>query len=194
MDPEFFTIKELKENDIWESYTFLPAWGMVPYIKRLGKYLKGIELGVLKGETSYVLLSECENIKKLKGVDPYLAHKDGDTYKSQHDMDKYFEIMKKNMHEFGKRWMHIKKLSQEAINSFEKDTYDFILIDTIQTEEQIYQELSLYYPLLRKGGIMFCHDYHLEEIKKGIKKFSDDFKVRTPINKSKNEIVFWWKM
>jgi hypothetical protein len=196
MDPEFQTIEELQSFSLW-PLKFLPAWGMVPYIKRMGKNIKGIELGVLKGETSHILLSECQNIKKLKGVDPYLAYVNfpynAEDRKTQEDMNKYFEIMKKNMKRFPERWTHIKKSSEEAISMFAKESYDFILLDTIQDREQIHVNLSLYYPILKKGGIMFCHDFHLEEVREGIKLFANSSRVREPINRSKNEIAFWRK-
>lgn len=56
--------------------------------------------------------------------------------------------------------VHIhKKLSTEAAFDFEDDYFDWIYIDTNHTYETTRDELRLYAPKMKKGGIIAGHDY-----------------------------------
>ena len=49
VDKDFLTINQLIEIDAW-PHSYLPGLDFVPYIKRLGEKVTGIEVGVAKGE------------------------------------------------------------------------------------------------------------------------------------------------
>jgi len=57
------------------------------------------------------------------------------------------------------------KLITNTSESFEAQTeskkyapYDVLYIDSLHSYNQIRQELKIYFPLLKKGGFLFCHD------------------------------------
>ena len=191
-NPEYFDIDQLKQSNMW-PFTFLPAYGMIPYINRMRGDIVGIEIGVLKGETSYVLLDSCPNIKKLYGIDRYLPYKDIDLDRTAEDMENYENIAKKNLKSFSDRFEFVKADSRDISDKFENESVDFILIDSEHTEENLMSELSLYYPKLKKAGIMFGHDSNIKVVSDTVKKFKSENKIRVPLQYSKNFIWFWIK-
>lgn len=191
-NPEYFDIEQLKQANMW-PFTFLPAYGMIPYINRMKGELTGIEIGVLKGESSYVLLDSCSNIKKLYGIDPYLPYKDLDLDRTKEDMEQYEAITKKNIESFGDRFELVKGKSGDVADKFENESIDFILIDSEHTEENLMNELNLYYPKIKKDGYIFGHDSNLPFIIDTVKKYRNENKIRVPLSHSKNFVWFWKK-
>lgn len=191
-DPEFFNVEVLKQMGLW-PLPHLPAYGIIPYLKRMRGDLTGVELGVLKGETSFEILNNSPNVKKMYGVDPYAAHFDGAADRTEEEMSQYEEIMKQNMNRFGDRWEHIKKSSHDCADMFENESLDFIFIDSIQLIEHLSKELELWYPKIKKNGIIFGHDAMTESVVVSLKKFRNEHKIRVPINHSKNQVWFWTK-
>lgn len=191
-DPEFFDVEMLKAMGLW-PLDYLPAYGIIPYLKRHRGELKGVELGVLKGDTSFEILNNCENVKKMYGVDPYAAHFDGAADRTEEEMQQYETIMKKNMHRFGDRFEHIKKSSHDCADMFEDESLDFIFIDSIQLIEHLGVEFNLWYPKVKKDAYIFGHDSMSESVNVALKKFRTEHKIRIPINHSKNQVWFWIK-
>jgi len=191
-DPEFFNVEVLKQMGVW-PLPHLPAYGIIPYLKRMRGDLTGAELGVLKGETSFEILNNSPNVKKMFGIDPYAAHFDGAADRTEEEMSQYEEIMKQNMNRFGDRWEHIKKSSHECADMFENESLDFIFIDSIQLIEHLSKELELWYPKIKKNGIIFGHDAMTESVVVSLKKFRNEHKIRVPINHSRNQVWFWAK-
>jgi predicted O-methyltransferase YrrM len=172
----------------------LPAYGIIPYLKRLrGDNLRGVELGLLKGETSYEILTNCPNIKKMYGVDPYAEHHDGNEMRTEEEMIQYEAIMKNNMNHFDDRFEHIKKSSHDCADMFEDESLDFIFIDSVQFVDHLSKELELWYPKVKKDGFIFGHDAMTTNVVVALKKFRDEHKIRIPINHSKNQVWFWIK-
>lgn len=191
-DPEFFSIEQLKQINLW-PYTFLSAYAMIPYIKRMrGDSIVGAEIGVLKAETSCVLLEECQNITTLHCVDFYEPHIDYDTSRSKEDMEKYEDIARKNLGLYDGRYILHKKESAEAAKGINAEL-DFILLDAEHTYSGIKSELESWYPKLKKGGHMFVHDTHTPEVYKAVKDFKTENKIHSPLLRSKNHVSFWVK-
>lgn len=191
-DPEFFSIEQLKQINLW-PYTFLSAYAMIPYIKRMrGDSIVGAEIGVLKAETSCVLLEECQNITTLHCVDFYEPHIDYDTSRSKEDMEKYEDIARKNLGSYDGRYILHKKESAEAAKGINAEL-DFILLDAEHTYSGIKSELESWYPKLKKGGHMFVHDTHTPDVYKAVKDFKTENKIHSPLLRSKNHVSFWVK-
>ena len=191
-DTEFFSIEQLKQINLW-PYTFLSAYAMIPYIKRMrGDSIVGAEIGVLKAETSCVLLEECQNITTLHCVDFYEPHIDYDTSRSKEDMEKYEDIARKNLGLYDGRYILHKKESAEAAKGINAEL-DFILLDAEHTYSGIKSELESWYPKLKKGGHMFVHDTHTPDVYKAVKDFKTENKIHSPLLRSKNHVSFWVK-
>lgn len=193
-DPEFFNIDQCKEMGMW-PFTFLSAYAMVPYIKRMpvDREIVGVEVGVLKGESSYVLLEECPNITKLYGIDFYKAHTDYETVRTQESMDQYKTIAEKNLETFKDRFELKVMESHKAAKTFRKESLDFVLLDGDHTSDGIKRDLKEWYPKIKTGGYIFIHDTHIPHVHDAIKFFKDENKIRIPLLRSKNQVSFWVK-
>jgi hypothetical protein len=196
MNPDYFTIEQMKQTGLWPQ-AHKPAYAMIPYIKRMrGENIVGIEVGVLKAENMNILLTECPNIKKLYGVDNYKPHTDYETIRTVEDMEHYERIANENLKDFTDRCEILIDDSSVAAKSFEKESADFILIDGDHTKEGVKAHLSEFYPVLKKGGMLFIHDFQMglaQGLTDGVKEFREENKIRTPLNKTKNFVGFWTK-
>lgn len=191
-DHEFSDIEKLTEANLW-PFEFLSAHGMIPYLKRAGKDLVGIEIGVLKGENVRLLLDELTNIKTIYGVDPYVEHSDQGTFRSQAYMDQYLEVADRNLKTHKKKYKLVKKSSADAAADFKDESIDFVLLDGDHSYDGIKADIETYYPKLKKGGHIFVHDTYLPEVQKAMHDYRDENRLRMPLNMSKNYISFWVK-
>lgn len=192
-DSDFFNVATLKEADLW-PFTFLSAYGMIPYLKRMQGELVGVEIGILKGENMYTILENCPNVKLIYGIDPFKEHTDYDTKRTKQEMKRYEKIAIENLSNYEGNYRLIKKTSKAAAKDFGKDEqFDFVLLDGDHTYNGIMSDLKLYYPLLKKGGYMFVHDTNHEEVLDAVLDYKNHNKLRMPVNHSKNFVSFWTK-
>lgn len=191
-DPDLFTIEESKSFGVW-PLNYLSAYAMIPYIKRMRGDLVGVEVGVLKGETSHVLLDTCPNIQRLYGVDFYKAHTDHDTVRPQESMDKYKEIAEKNLERFKDRYELMHMNSTDAAKKFDDNSVDFVLLDGDHTYTGIKTDLESWYPKVKSGGHIFIHDTFAQPVAQAIHDFKNEKRIRLPTLRSKNYIAFWVK-
>lgn len=113
--------------------------------------VKGIEIGVLNGETTQFLLSIDGKIN-LTGIDPIIP----DSMESS--LIGNLEIIKSNTEIYGDRFNFIQDYSFKVVDSFEDDSIDFIFIDGDHTFDAVEQDFSLYFPKVKKNGLIFMHD------------------------------------
>ena len=117
--------------------------------------LVGVEIGVAGGVNANNIL-ETLRIKKLYLVDPYLPYlQDGSLRTSYRDA---FPIAKERLSKFGDKIQFILRKSSEAIDDV-PDNLDFVYIDGNHTYEFVKSDIELYYPKLRKGGVIGGHDF-----------------------------------
>ena len=192
VNKDFMTITQLIEIDSW-PHSYLPGIDFVPYIKRLGERVTGIEVGVAKGETSAYLLKECPNIEKLYGVDPYLPYEDWCRYIDEKEINLQESIAIDNLKSYMDRFEFMKMTSEDAIKSFAPGSVDYVFVDGDHSYEQTLADLNMYYPLVRSGGIFFGHDINLESVRKALEEFREENKIRIPINVIRNNAWFWTK-
>lgn len=123
----------------------------------------GIEIGVLAGDHALEMLENL-NIKKMYLIDPYHAYTD---YKettvlqdrSQKALTDYERLAKKKLRKYADRIVWINKMSREAYNDV-KEEVDFVYIDGNHQYSYVKEDIELYYPLVKKSGIMGGHDYN----------------------------------
>jgi len=143
------------------------------FIKRIYKKqnLIGVEVGVWKGSNAKDML-EFLPIKKLYLVDPYLHYNNYNDYKED-DMDEMYLKVKKKFEPFGDKVELIRKMSFDALDNI-PDECDFIYIDANHAYEFVKKDLELFYPKVKKGGILGGHDYHYLR-HPGVTKAVDEF-------------------
>lgn len=146
--------KLISETD----YNYSAYYDIIPNLIKKRKYKKGIEIGVFCGGHAKKILDS--DIHLLVGIDPYKLYNPGmpDMF-SQEDWDNLFDIVVNHKLK-SDRYVHLRMESNEARKAFDfSELYDFIFIDGLHTYDQLKQDLENYTPLIRKGGIISCHDY-----------------------------------
>ena len=107
----------------------------------------GIELGVAKGDYSYILYKS-NKFKKLYGVDSYEDHHQPEYLIA---LEKFFSFDNYHL---------LKCKFEEAIDLFPDEYFDFIYIDGYaHTGQEAGRTLSQWYPKLKIGGIFSGDDY-----------------------------------
>lgn len=194
LDEDFLTIEELNQNGLWPR-EFSSVSGLIPYIKRLGQNVEGIEIGTEKGESAYTILTQCQNVSKLYTIDHYEPWTNWNGEVPQESQDKYKVIAEKNLSEFGDRVSTVEVSTNlfATVDGFFEESMDFIFIDGDPSEEQIIKDLETFYPFLKPKGLLCGHNIQFKTVFNGVKKFRDDNKIRQPLNKSTNGTYFWYK-
>jgi len=151
------------------------SWGIIFNIKathlgtrdNLGYFLtyhnlvnKGVEVGTFKGEFSKVLLSSWPG--NLYMVDPWRELGDEYTGDSNHKFHKnaYGEAMQ-SIYGFEERAFMLRGLSKQMVDLFDEDSLDFVYIDGNHEYSFVKEDISLWYPKVKKGGIVSGHAYCL---------------------------------
>ena len=190
-DEDFKTIEELGDAYPQE---WISNKGLVPYIKRQGEKLKGIEIGTCRAESTAYFLEKCPNIDLLTTIDPYKGYQDWNGEITQETVDRFMEVAKKNLKQYGKRVKMLREESVNAAGTFKDESVDFIFVDGDHSYDATLADCEAYYPKLKKGGIFCGHDYQtIESVKRSVDEFRTKYKITAPINLTTNSAFFWYK-
>jgi len=116
--------------------------------------LTGVEIGVASGENSMSILREL-TMSKLFLVDPYIPFEDALGH-GDYSADR--EIAHRKLAAY-QQVVWIEKTSESAVSLFEEGTVDFVYIDGDHSYKSVKQDIQLYYPIVKKGGLIGGHDY-----------------------------------
>lgn len=137
-----------------------PYYGVLAKLIKDRQYKSGIEIGVLFGGHALSMLKS-NSLQLLIGVDPYKIYEQAiHGLETQEDFDAaYVYAMNRLSTE---RYWHFKQTSDVALSLIKNIGYlfDFIFIDGLHTYDQLSKDLSGYSPLIKKGGVIACHDYN----------------------------------
>ena len=116
-----------------------------------------VELGAWLGKSSSYLVDKSVNrnviiIDSWKGSPNELTT----THKFATEVDIY-EVFKQNMGE--RTYKSIRGLSSEAVSQFEDESLDVVFIDLTHTYESVKENINLWLPKVKSGGILSGHDY-----------------------------------
>lgn len=166
---------------------------IIHLIAQEGKDLIGLELGVCDGPSFVSILKHCPNVKKLYGIDFWKPYTDilfsNDEQNPDHirtgaDVE-YNEWMAHHRVKWSgesHRAKLIKKDSNDAVNDFEDEMFDFIFVDTYLNEEQVQKDLELWYPKVRTGGLFCGHDYDATCVSRSVSQFRFSNKIENPMS------------
>ncbi len=121
----------------------------IPHIIEVRGYRRGVEIGVDHGYFSYYLLKH-SRLRKLWSVDSF-----------QGKWSVLEPEVTSMLAEFGDRSEIFKATSSQAAAFFHSTLteFDFIYIDADHKYSAIKQDIHLWWPLLRAGGMIAGHDY-----------------------------------
>lgn len=132
-----------------------PSW-----LNANGMMGEGVEVGVFEGQYSDLLISKWKG-QMLHGVDPFIHYPESD-YKDGANRADLPEIGRKTADRFygNKRYHLIVDTSREASKGFEDLTLDFVHLDGNHGLKHIRDDIELWWPKVRPGGIFSGHDFY----------------------------------
>lgn len=158
----------------------------------------GCEIGVHTGTTAVSLLQNLPDIKQYNAIDPWESYikYDGTIYKKpgHKKLKNWSDAMKhffKITEPFKDKVITYRLQSIEAVENFFDETLDWIFIDANHEYEYIRENLEIWTPKVRKGGIVSGHDYGNKKFP-GIKKAVDEFVEEKKLNIISDCYVWWF--
>jgi len=128
---------------------------MIDFVeKHFNSRLTGVEIGVLFGKNAERMLKKLK-IKKLFLVDPYVPY--GNNPYIDNNIEEARIKAKKRLSKF-KEVVFIEKKPSEAVNDV-PDNLDFVYIDGNHDYEFVKKDIELYYPKVKKNGVIGGHDF-----------------------------------
>jgi hypothetical protein len=156
------TLTTLFDSPEWPLiYRQQASRGLLDELKALPYPAVGIEIGISLGINSWFMLTECQNIAKITGIDHYAPYTDWDGPITRAQQEANFVILQSNMHLMGDRFDFIRKDSQSAAKMLDDETYDFVFIDAGHSMKQVLADLDSWVPKVRAGGLVAGHDANL---------------------------------
>lgn len=153
--------------------------------------LVGLEIGCYAGVNAENLL-QCLPQLYLYGIDPYEPYIDWNGGATLYSNDTSERAAMQRFSKFPDRFKLYKKTSDEAVNDFEDEFFDFIFIDGLHTYEQVAKDCKNYYSKLKFGGLFSGHDYEtIADVNRAIKEFA--ITKDKIINKTNNDVWYWIK-
>jgi hypothetical protein len=121
---------------------------------------QGVEVGVFKGEFSRHLLENWPGTLWL--VDPWRAFDDTEGYidasNHKHHQTAYMETMDR-LEGFENRAFMLRGLSSDMASRFQAEELDFVYIDGNHAYDWVKEDIELWWPKLKPGGLLMGHDY-----------------------------------
>jgi len=120
----------------------------------------GVEIGVFKGGFSKAILQGWEG--KLYMIDPWRPLGDEYLDSSNHKLHAtaYSDTMN-SIKGLEDRAIMIRALSSQAVELFADNSLDYVYIDGNHAYDWVKEDLELWWPKLKSGGLMAGHDYLL---------------------------------
>lgn len=122
----------------------------------------GVEVGVAFGENAeQILLSS--KLSMLYLVDPWNYVSDqspvgyGDAIK---DWEGCYNFCMAKLRRFDNRTCVIKLPSSDAVQYFDDNSLDFVYIDANHMSPYVDEDLRMWFPKVKSGGVFSGHDYH----------------------------------
>ena len=146
------------------SLRVIPSRLELPFLLN-ARHLTGtaVEIGVDEGIYSEYLL-EYWHGQRLISVDPWLEMPP-DEYTdtcntSQATMEEKYETTRRRLAGFGDRSEIWRETSVQAAARVTPGSLDFVYLDARHSYEGVTEDLQVWFPLVRRGGLMAGHDYN----------------------------------
>jgi hypothetical protein len=121
----------------------------------------GVEIGVKEGKFSERILHFWRG-ETLLSIDPWREF--GEEYincanVAQAQQDAYYHETQSRLARFGPRSHILRMTSEEAAGEVADDSLDFSYLDAQHHYEAVKQDIALWWPKIRRGGLVCGHDY-----------------------------------
>lgn len=149
MDANKLIIEKYKPHGELPSMFDGSRWHDFPYLfKELG-FKVGAEIGVEVGRYAHSLITKVGG--KLYCIDPWIFYED------QNGPEEFYQETIKRLADHNVEI--IRKFSVDAVKDFEDESLDYVFIDANHNYKYCFQDIGLWYPKVKKGGILSGHDF-----------------------------------
>ena len=146
------SVKYVFDAPVEDELAHVSGRELVPILKKINAKI-GIEIGVDEGLTSWYFLKELPELK-LYGIDPYSQYIDWNGNElDQSGRNNTFEIAVDRLKPYTDRHVLYRTTSDDAVDKFVDNGYDFIFIDGLHEYDQLKKDCANYFPKIKKGGV-----------------------------------------
>jgi len=166
-------------------FPFLYERPMMRFVKEHNQgHLLGAEIGTRVGYNAYNILNELD-IGFLHLIDPYCSYEQGER---SFDTSGEYEKAKRRLKKWWFKIVFVKKYSADAVEDVPY-CLDFVYIDGNHEYKYIKEDIELYWPKIKKGGVIGGHDFSGDDLDvvKAVMEFSNEHKL-----KLYTESTDWW--
>lgn len=128
--------------------------GLLDLIKEIPNKGKMIEIGTFTGESTVIF---GDHFKEVIGIDPMLEDYDDQDPTSRFNFNEVLHMFNERTKNH-KNISLVQKTSDDAVNDFTDESFDFIYIDGIHQYENVLRDIKNYLPKVKKGGVIGGHD------------------------------------
>lgn len=151
-----------------------------------GNDLIGAEIGVRYGVHSLTILRHLP-VKTLYLIDPQKEYEgiDGGHKRGFKGIRKG---LRRNLKAYSDKLVFIEKFSEDAVCDI-PDNIDFIYIDGNHNYEYVKKDVDLYYPKLKKGGVLCGHDFQIPDVARAVCELATKHNLEVLAD---GYLVDWW--
>lgn len=145
-------------------------------IRQLNLSGVGIEVGVQKGKFSKVILENSNLYLYL--LDAWRYFESGYIGVENVESKKHISRMSitvETLLPYEGRFTLIRDTSENGSKLFQNEFFDFVYVDANHSYEECLKDLEIWYPKLKRGGILAGHDYTTILPSIDVKRAVDDF-------------------
>ncbi len=131
-----------------------------------------VEIGSWKGKSSVYMGVEIINSgKKIRFDCIDIWEQDKASIKYHFDPHAAFEEFKKNIEPVKSVLNYYKESSEEASKRYAIHSLDFVFIDASHYYEDVMNDIALWHPLVKVGGMLGGHDYQHGSVQRAVRDF-----------------------
>eukprot|EP01006_Ploeotia_vitrea_P024939 TRINITY_DN57743_c0_g1_i1.p1 TRINITY_DN57743_c0_g1~~TRINITY_DN57743_c0_g1_i1.p1 ORF type:complete len:265 (+),score=16.25 TRINITY_DN57743_c0_g1_i1:149-943(+) len=122
----------------------------------------GLEIGVYRGLFAELILKQWPSVKTYYCLDAWQHQEnyhDIVNKKNQKEFNALFEETKKRLAPWKDKVKYVRSFSNLAASQFANDSLDYIYVDARHDYKGVAEDLALYWPKLREGGVFAGHDF-----------------------------------
>jgi hypothetical protein len=128
-------------------------------LNNMGLNGSGVELGTFKGQFSKIILDNWGGSLFMVDVWRPLSQEEYDDQSNHANHSDAYSVAMENTREHAERAHMLRCKGEIAANLFTDESLDFAYIDANHTYEAVLDDIALWYPKVKSGGILAGHDY-----------------------------------
>jgi predicted O-methyltransferase YrrM len=143
---------------------------------------QGVEIGVFKGTTFKHLIENCPHLQ-LTGVDVFCSDHDWRREKitTTEDLNnfpaiRWYKDLLKFCEKYPDRAILWRDFSNLAYQRIEDNSLDFVFIDASHIYKYVAEDIDLWEPKVKKGGMVSGHDINMLQVRMAVQTCKTDFK------------------